>query len=109
MIKAVFKKREDNIVSFTIKGHANSVDEGYDMVCSAVSAISLAIANGITEIVKAKACIGTEDGFLSLSLEDENVETIHKCQILMQTMLLGLKSVEKSYGEYIKIKLEEVE
>ncbi|WP_027625002.1 ribosomal-processing cysteine protease Prp [Clostridium lundense] len=109
MINAVFKKRRDNLVSFNIKGHADSVDEGYDLVCSAVSAISLAIANGITEVVKAKAYVEAEDGFLNLSLEDESDEMIHKCGVLMDTMLLGLKNVELSYGEYIKVKVEEVE
>ncbi|MEW9096664.1 MAG: ribosomal-processing cysteine protease Prp [Clostridiaceae bacterium] len=109
MIKAVFKKKRDNIVSFNIKGHANSVDDGYDLVCCAISAISITIANGITEVAKVDADINTEDGFLSLSLEDQDSEQIHKCQCLMETMLLGLKSVEKSYGEYIKILVEEVE
>ncbi|PRR77291.1 hypothetical protein CLLI_24620 [Clostridium liquoris] len=109
MIKVVFKKRHNDIVSFTIDGHADSVDEGYDLVCSAVSAISLTIANGITEVVKAKAYVEVKDGFLSLSLENESFEVIHKCRVLMETMLLGLKNVENSYGEYIKVKMEEVE
>lgn len=109
MIKAVFEKKKGCIVSFDVKGHANSVDEGYDMICSAVSAISLAIANGITEVVKVNADITMKDGFLSLDLSNQSDEHIHNCQVLMETMMLGLKSVEKSYGEYIKVLVEEVE
>lgn len=109
MIKALFEKKEGCIVSFNIKGHANSVSEGYDLVCSAVSAISITMANGITEVAKVNADIKTTDGFLSCNLKNLSSEQIHKCQILLETMIIGLKSVEKSYGEYIKVLVEEVE
>ncbi|GAA0718678.1 ribosomal-processing cysteine protease Prp [Clostridium malenominatum] len=109
MIKAVFEKRKGCIVSFDIKGHANSVSEGYDLVCAAVSAISITMANGITEVAKVNADIQTIDGFLSCNLKKLSSEQIHKCQLLLETMLIGLRSIEKSYGKYIKVLVEEVE
>lgn len=108
MILARFKKKCGKIVSVRLSGHAESVDEGFDMVCSAVSAISLTIANGITEIIKVKPEIGLEDGFLSLNLDMLTNEDIDKCQILLETMLLGFKNIEINYGEYIKLVIEEV-
>ncbi|MBE6064651.1 ribosomal-processing cysteine protease Prp [Clostridium cochlearium] len=109
MIIAIFKKKCGNIISFNIKGHANSVEEGYDLVCCAVSAISITIANGITEIAKVNSSIHMEDGFLNLDLENNSLEHIKKCQMLMETMVLGLKSIERNYSEYINVKIEEVE
>ncbi len=91
-----------------MSGHAESTDQGYDMVCSAISAISITIANGITEILKVRPLIKEEDGFLSIDLRSCIKEDIHKCQLLMDTMLLGLKSIEFNYGEYIKLTIEEV-
>lgn len=108
MINAVFKRNNGNIVSVNLSGHAESVDEGYDMVCSAVSAVSLTIANGITEVVKVKPHLSLEDGFLSMDFTTLSKEDIANCQILLQTLFIGLKSIEESYGDYISIKVEEV-
>lgn len=109
MIEAVFNKKSDNLVSVIIKGHAESVEQGYDMVCSAVSAISQSILIGITEVLKLNIKYSLEDGFLSFSLDDIDENDILKCQVLMKTMLLGLKSIEISFSEYIVVKeVEEV-
>lgn len=109
MIEAVFNKKFDNLVSVMIKGHAESVEQGYDMVCSAVSAISQSILIGITEVLKLNIKYSLEDGFLSFSLDGIDENDILKCQVLMKTMLLGLKSIEISFSEYIVVKeVEEV-
>ncbi|EJP6472834.1 ribosomal-processing cysteine protease Prp [Clostridium botulinum] len=108
MVNVIFEKENDNIVLVKMSGHAESTDQGYDMVCSAISAISITIANGITEILKVSPLIKEEDGFLSIDLRSCIKEDIHKCQLLMNTMLLGLKSIEFNYGEYIKLTIEEV-
>ncbi|WP_251861825.1 ribosomal-processing cysteine protease Prp [Clostridium sp. Marseille-Q2269] len=108
MVNVIFEKENNNIVLVKMSGHAESTDEGYDMVCSAISAISITIANGITEVLKVKPLIEKKDGFLSIDLRSCTKEDIHKCQILMDTMLLGVKSIELNYGEYIKLTIEEV-
>jgi uncharacterized protein YsxB (DUF464 family) len=108
MVNVVFKKSSKNIVSVILSGHAEFSSEGYDMVCSAVSAVSLTIANGITEILKVNPEIVMEDGFLSLFLEKLSKEDIDKCQLLLETMLVGLKSIEISYNKHIRVEVEEV-
>lgn len=111
MIFVEFVRRQDNLVSFDIKGHANYSDDfggDRDMLCSAVSAVSLTIVNGISEIKKVKAPCEVHDGFLSMDISSLNEEDIFKCQDLLETMLLGLKSMEQNYGKYINVKVEEV-
>lgn len=109
MIEAVFNKKCSDLVSVIVKGHAESVDQGYDMVCSAVSAISQSILIGITEVLKLNIKYSLEDGFLSFSLKGMKEDNVSKCQVLMKTMLLGLKSIEINFGEYIVVKeMEEV-
>lgn len=108
MVEAVFKKSNNKIVSVLVSGHAESVDEGYDMVCTAISAISITIANGITEVMNINPIIKEHNGFLNIDLSVCTEEEINKCSVLMDTMLLGLKSIEKSYGKYIKTYVEEV-
>ena len=108
MVKVVLTRDSGKLVSFRASGHAGSVDDGYDMVCSAISASSIMIANGITEVLKLKPSITVEDGFLHIDLSRLAPEDIEKSQVLMETLLLGVKSIEQNYGEYIKVKIKEV-
>jgi uncharacterized protein YsxB (DUF464 family) len=108
MVNVLFGKKSFDLVSVSLNGHAESVDEGYDLVCSAVSAISQTILIGILDVLKLKVDYSIEDGFLSFSLEELPEDSIKECQVLMKTMLLGLNSVEMSYGEHINVKVEEV-
>ncbi|MBC2580635.1 ribosomal-processing cysteine protease Prp [Clostridium sp. DJ247] len=108
MVSVNFKKKSCNLVSVIMTGHAESVDAEYDMVCSAISAVSQTILIGILEVLKLKIDYSINDGFLNFSLEKLCLDDIEKCQVLMETMLLGLKSIEISFGEYININVEEV-
>jgi len=108
MVNVIFNKKDRELVSVRMVGHAESVDEGYDMVCCAISTISQTILIGILEVLKLKITYSLDDGFLNFSLEKLPDEDVEKCQVLMETMLLGLKSIEIGYDEYIKIEVEEV-
>lgn len=109
MINVIFLKKQDNLVSMKATGHAEFDEYGKDIVCSATSALSIAILNGITDVLCFKPVfhIG-EDGFLSISIESLHIEQIKTCQVLMETLLLGLQNIEINYGEYINVKVEEV-
>lgn len=108
MTNVVFKRNSGKLVSVNIKGHSGYDIEGKDIVCSAISVISITIANGITEILNVNADCTEKDGFLCINLTYLSNDDIEKCQTLMETMLLGMKSVEFSYGKYIKVFVEEV-
>lgn len=108
MVNVTFNKKNRELVSIRMVGHAESVDEGYDMVCCAISTISQTILIGVLEVLKLKITYSLDDGFLNFSLENLPDEDIKRCQVLMETMLLGLKSIEIGYDEYIKIEVEEV-
>jgi uncharacterized protein YsxB (DUF464 family) len=109
MINVIFKKKDNYLVSFNINGHAEYDYEGYDIVCSAISALCITFANGITEVAKVNAKISEHDGYVDLNLDNQTREQIKKCQVLMETMLLGIKCIEDSYGDYIKLEVEEVQ
>jgi len=108
MTSVMFKRNSGKLVNVNIKDHAGFAEEGEDIVCSAISAISLTIANGITDVLNIKANCSVQDGYLLVNLEDLTAEEIDECQTLMETMLLGLKNLEISYGDYIKVEVEEV-
>lgn len=109
MINIVFNKKDKYLVSYNIKGHAYYGESGTDIVCSAVSALAYTFANGITDVLKVDAEINIlEDGFLNLDLSKLDCENIEKCQVLMETFLLGIESLKVNYSDYIRLKVEEV-
>lgn len=108
MIRAEFRSKSDNLVSVELSGHADSTNSGYDLVCCAVSVLSQSILIGLTEVLGLEVDYSIENGFLSFSLENMSEDEIEKCQVLMRTMLLGLKRIELSYGKYISTCVEEV-
>ncbi|WP_411683073.1 ribosomal-processing cysteine protease Prp [Clostridium thailandense] len=109
MISVRFLKNQNNIVFMEAKGHAEFDEYGKDIVCSAVSVLAIAVSNGITEVLHFKPMVSVnEDGFLSINIKNLPSDQIKACQVLMETLLLGLKGIENNYGEYIKVEVEEV-
>jgi uncharacterized protein YsxB (DUF464 family) len=108
MIKVNFKRQASKLVSFTVSGHAGFDEYNRDIVCSAVSALTITVINGLTEVLKVKADYSVDEGFTELNLSELDEPDIDKCQVLMETLLLGIKSMEFQYGKYIILKMEEV-
>ncbi len=113
MIIALIKRKNDNIISFDIEGHAGYAESGSDIVCSAVSALTYTTINGIIEVLKINLLpdidfkINEETGFASLNITNRDIDDIENCQVLLKTLLIGLESMEE-YKDYIKVRIEEV-
>jgi hypothetical protein len=103
MIKAVFWREPKHITKFKINGHADYADYGQDIVCSAVSALAIAIINGMTEIVKAPVDCVISEGNIDCDLEKTRLD--EKVQVLAQTLLLGLEEIQVIYPDSIKIEI----
>lgn len=110
MVKVEFVRSSSKIVSFKMQGHAmpRETQNEVDLVCAAISAISQTTVIGIEEVLKIKVKYDIKDGFLNLNLDGVTLEDIERCQVLLETMMLGLKSIEIIYGDYIKVETEEV-
>ena len=104
MITAVFTKdTEGHIYSFTISGHAGYADEGQDIVCAAVSALSINTINAIEKLTKTPLQYEEgADGLLVCTVQDPHQAD---AQLLLQALALGLKDIQKSYGkEFLRIR-----
>lgn len=110
MTSVKFYKKSDKFIGFKLYGHAapRELDLDVDLTCAAISAISQTTLIGVLEVLKIEATYKMEDGFLSLTLDNQSSEDVERCQVLLETMLLGLKSIEFTYSDYIKVELEEV-
>ncbi len=98
-----------HIVGFTAKGHSGYAESGEDIVCAAISALTQTAYLGITEFVSEKVDFSMKDGALRLYLpEGLEPEKREKAELILGTMVLGLRSVEENYSDYLKLIKREV-
>lgn len=100
------KDRQSDIQSIEISGHAESGPYGYDLVCAGVSAVSIGSVNAVMELSNTDLEIDQEGegGYLKIEITGtRDPNEMEKAQILLEGMLVSLKSIEMGYGKYIKI------
>ena len=113
MIKAtVLKDSTDsgNVIyrGIVMEGHAGYAQEGEDIICAAVSALALNFFNSVETF--------TEDEFEGRAGQEDvqfefrfTSDISPESQLLMNSLVLGLRNIEKEYGErHIIIRFEEV-
>ena len=108
----VLVSRDDrgNISSLKVEGHSGFDVAGQDIVCSAVSAIVQTAVIGLMDVVGIEPIYHQENGLAHLDIPLGLPEDIIKeTGIVLETMLLGLKSIELGYSEYITIRERKVE
>ncbi|MEG1500241.1 MAG: ribosomal-processing cysteine protease Prp [Clostridia bacterium] len=106
MTKIKILNRNHMIVGFECSGHTGYAEEGSDIVCSAVSAITLTACLGIVEVCKIDAFIDKNDnkGYLKLLIATNvEAEKLAKAQIVFETMFKGLQEIENDFKKYIKL------
>ncbi|MCR5595899.1 MAG: ribosomal-processing cysteine protease Prp [Lachnospiraceae bacterium] len=108
MTEVFFTLNADHkITGFKTLGHAGYKRRGKDIVCSAISALTITAVNSIEEVAKADAEVITDEktGMISLklrSLPDDRTETIFR------SLILGLKGISAEYeGRYCKVTIKE--
>lgn len=94
------------IRKFELSGHAGYADHGQDIVCAAISALSISAVNGLEHFLPqpAEVEVRDSDGYLTCSLPKLDPQTLEQAQWILKTMALGIEKIQQSYGqEYVKI------
>ena len=98
MINIKANRKGGKIVYLSVLGHADSDVIGKDLVCAAVSAITV---GGINALENPKSFnLKVEKGDVEISQISEANE--HDYQVL-ETMLIQLKSVAETDSKYVKV------
>ena len=102
----VFRDASGKTVGFQISGHSELSPGSEDILCASVSALAINCVNSIetfTEDEPEYEAVNEEEGFLYFKLKTVS----EKSELLLDSLVLGLKSIEASYGTYIQIQYEE--
>lgn len=117
MTTIVIFKSKDSYKGFSCSGHAEFASSGNDIVCASISVLVINTLNAIEKLANEKADVTAKDGVIECHFLNEIND---KTKLLMDTMLLGLKDIEKNYGKqkkkgfskkekcYFKLIIEEV-
>lgn len=106
MTAVTIYKRSGQYAGFTVEGHAGYAEEGQDIVCAAVSVLSLNTLNSIEAFTEDRFSGEQKDGYLSCRFPEGLSE---KAVLLLDSMVLGLTDIQRSYGKsYIRIVFKEV-
>lgn len=93
-----------SIQSFTVEGHAEYDERGKDIVCAGVSAVTVGTVNAIEALTGTVLANSAESGWLQAELPTTlDEERLDQVSLLLEAMLVMLRTIEQSYGKYISI------
>ncbi|MCT4543978.1 MAG: ribosomal-processing cysteine protease Prp [Vallitalea sp.] len=96
------------INGFELSGHAGYSEYGKDVVCAAVSVLTINTINSIENFTDdIYDCFEDEQiGNISFKIMEE---VSNESNLLLQSMVLGLESIREEYGsDYITLVIKEV-
>ena len=107
----IFRDQEGRYLGFECCGHADDdAEEGEDIICAAISMLTINTINSLETLTDAdftcaQAAEELGGGWLSCRFGTPPDE---KAALLVDSMVLGLKTVRDTYGgEYLVINLKE--
>lgn len=105
----VIRNKEKNVVSFSVQGHANADEAGKDIVCASISILSQTIVLALDQVGKIDVTYEMDEGWLLCQIPD-NIDDIQRerVNIIIDTMIIGIKGTSEMYPDYIKLQDEEV-
>ncbi len=96
----IFSEADGKMSGFEVTGHSGTAAHGKDIICAGVSSLSQTALLGIGEYLRREVDYKAASGLLCMKLKgrpDELTEAV------LQTMLLGLREIEKIAPQAVKI------
>ena len=104
----IYKNDLNECVGFKVYEHAGFDEAGSDIVCSAISILTINTMNAIEQItdVDFTQDVDEEECMIQFKIDKPTKETT----LLLETMVLGLQTLEdnEDYEDYIDLIFEEV-
>lgn len=110
MIKVLVHQKDGNLVGMKVSGHAQSDEYGKDIVCASISVLAQTCLLALDQVAKIEDILFTiDDGFLTFTLPERMTLTQReKANVIIESILVGIKGTQEMYPEYIRISEREV-
>ncbi len=105
MIRAEFVIRDSKFCAFSIQGHAGFAPAPHDLVCAAVSSMSLLVLNTLQEVFSAELVIEEDETkpFLKMKVLSCRPEIEFSVQGVLRGFYLQLCDLEKQYPKNLSV------
>lgn len=88
------------ITGFECKGHSGYAEEGKDIVCAAVSALTTTAVNALESVAGVKPCVTIGDARMIVSLTDGGN---HDAQVILKALTQGLHDIASAYPNHLTV------
>lgn len=105
-----FRRSDGAYVGYRTEGHTGYARAGVDIVCAAVSALTQSTLNGLENVLCApvRARISDRPALLEVEFKpDVTPSQLSQAQLLLVTLLEGLRAIERGYPRNVRIIIEE--
>lgn len=100
MITVIIKRNLNNeVCEVDVSGHANQAKYGSDIVCSAVSALTISTLNGIIYVAKVDVDYTVKEGHVNFKIKNLNESS----QAILRTYELGIEALLENYEKYLQL------
>ena len=107
MIRVTFHKKDHELVSFEMTGHAGFGEYGEDIVCAGVSALAITTVNSIEKLAGYQPIVDVDEvegGYLYFEVVRDVTEVqAQTTQILLNSLLLGLEDIHSEYQDFLAV------
>lgn len=104
MIQATFIRTNQRLFSVELTGHAGSGEFGYDIVCAAVSTLSINLINSLEALTDCAVDVTIDEidgGYMKIVLSDLADLENEKVQLLFESFLLGMTNLTENSSEFV--------
>lgn len=105
----IYKNEKHECVGFRALGHAGYSESGQDIVCAAVSVLTINTVNAIDIFTEDEASLVSDDeqGLIDFKISGRPTK---ETTLLLKAMILGLEEMadDENYEKYIDLTFEEV-
>ncbi len=99
IFETVMPNQTRKITRFLIEGHAGSGEYGKDIVCSAVSALSINFVNSVEALCGTTLSYQASEGLMDVEVSDDE-----KTQWLAHSLRVGLMGIAEEHSKYLRVK-----
>lgn len=106
----VVRDNKGFIWEFQTSGHAGFAPQGEDIVCAAVSVLAQTAVGAMQDLIGEKYfSYKIKNGYLKCTVSlDIPEELKEKTLTILETIVIGFKQIELTYGKYVSVLDEEV-
>jgi uncharacterized protein YsxB (DUF464 family) len=101
MIRVEVFETSGRITRFSVSGHAGYAEAGEDIVCAAVSALTLNAVNSCEKLLGIR--LSYEDDGDMLVCDVPRTERDSEVQLLLRSMVFGLEQTQTLYPEHVRV------